>query len=102
VKPLAASAKAAPPRTTPDGVVFTFAGTARSGVSLCGDFNAWASTATPMRQQDDGTWSATVKLAPGSYAYKFLVDGTSWKQDDGNPDSRDDGFGGKNSVVTVK
>jgi hypothetical protein len=31
-----------------------------------------------------------------------VVDGSNWKQDTSNPESNDDGFGGKNSVVTVK
>jgi 1,4-alpha-glucan branching enzyme len=44
-------------------------------VSLCGDFNVWASGATPMKQHDGGHWETTVALAPGRYEYKFLVDG---------------------------
>jgi 1,4-alpha-glucan branching enzyme len=101
-KPLAPGAKPAPPRVTAEGVVFTYAGAAKSTVSLCGDFNSWATTTDPMTQQADGTWTLTRKLAPGAYGYKFLVDGANWKPDDGNPESRDDGFGGKNSLVTVK
>jgi hypothetical protein len=102
LKPLAPGAKPAAPRFTPAGVVFTFAGTARTGVALCGDFNAWATTADRMTQRSDGTWTITRKLDKGTYGYKFLVDGAAWKQDEGNPQSQDDGFGGKNSVVTVK
>ena len=101
-KPLTAGAKPAPPRLTPDGVVFTYAGPAKSSVALCGDFNAWATTTDAMQQGADGTWTLTRKLPAGTYAYKFLVDGASWKTDDGNPDGHDDGFGGKNSIVTVK
>ena len=44
-------------------------------VSLCGDFNGWASHAAPMKRQGDGHWETTVALAPGRYAYKFVVDG---------------------------
>ncbi|MCC6348195.1 MAG: hypothetical protein IT347_01215 [Candidatus Eisenbacteria bacterium] len=102
VRPLAASAKPRAPEATAAGVVFTYAGPAKSGVALCGDFNSWATTADPMTQRADGSWSLTRKLAPGRYAYKFLVDGTAWKSDDGNSESQDDGFGGKNSVVVVK
>ena len=102
VKPLAPDAKARAPQVTAAGVVFTYAGVARASVALCGDFNSWATTADAMTQQADGTWTITRKLAPGTYGYKFLVDGASWKQDGGNPQGQDDGFGGKNSVVTVK
>jgi 1,4-alpha-glucan branching enzyme len=102
VLPLAAGAKPRAPQLTAEGVLFTYAGPAKTGVALCGDFNAWATTADGMTQQADGTWTITKKLAAGSYAYKFLVDGGSWKPDDGNTQGKDDGFGGKNSVVVVK
>ncbi len=102
VKPLAPGAKPKAPRVTAAGVEFTFAGSARSTVSVCGDFNSWGTTVNKMTQQADGTWTTTVKLAPGSYSYKFLVDGVTWKMDEGNPATADDGFGGKNSIVVVK
>jgi 1,4-alpha-glucan branching enzyme len=84
-----------------DGVTFTYAGPA-SSVNLAGDFNAWSTTAAPMVRQVDGTWTITLKLAPGSHTYKFLIDGSAWKQDEANPVSTGDPYGGKNSVVTVK
>jgi 1,4-alpha-glucan branching enzyme len=89
------------PVQTPDGVVFTFAGTAAS-VTLAGDFNAWAVNTDPLTKQADGTWTLTKKLAAGAYEYKFVVDGTTWKMDEANPASKADPYGGKNSLVTVK
>ena len=49
-------------------------------VFLCGDFNGWASDATPMKRQADGHWETTVALPPGRHKYKFAVDG-NWKHD---------------------
>ena len=49
-------------------------------VFLCGEFNGWASDATPMKRDDAGHWETTLALAPGRYEYKFLVDG-NWKHD---------------------
>jgi len=76
-----------------------------SGISTCylvGEFNGWNQTATPMTDEDgDGTWETTVRLAPGKYAYKFLVDGTTWLEDPNATDSVDDGYGGQNSVIHV-
>lgn len=89
------------PEPTADGVRFTFATAART-VSLCGDFNGWAPLADPMTQQSDGTWTIVRKLAAGRHAYKYLVDGAKWATDPVNPDSEDDGFGGKNSILIVK
>jgi 1,4-alpha-glucan branching enzyme len=88
------------PEVTPDGVVFTFAGDAGT-VALAGEFNSWSPTADPMKRQADGAWTITKKLSPGTYGYKFVLNGTTWKHDDANPNTADDGFGGKNSVVTV-
>ncbi len=88
------------PEVTADGVRFTFAGAAKS-VHLAGDFNAWAPTADPLTRGADGAWTIVKALPPGSHAYKFVVDGTTWKTDPANPASVDDGFGGKNSIVVV-
>jgi len=90
-----------PPVASPDGVRFFFPG-AHKSVHLAGDFNGWSTTADPMSVGDDGLWTILKKIEPGTYAYKFVVDGTTWKQDEANPESVDDGFGGKNSVITVK
>lgn len=83
-------------------VTFTYAGPASSRVHLAGDFNGWSTTRHPMARNANGTWTAKLTLAPGSYQYRFLVDGTTWTSDDANPQHRDDPLGGRNSVVTVK
>jgi hypothetical protein len=69
-------------------------------VFLAGEFNHWSKTATPMKRDADGRWTATVTLPPGKHAYKFVIDG-EWKVDAANPEQTKDGFGGLNSVVTV-
>ena len=72
-----------------------------SSVSVAGDFNGWSVTTDPLTRGADGAWSIVKALPAGTHAYKFVVDGTTWKPDDANPASADDGFGGKNSIVTV-
>lgn len=73
-----------------------------STVWLTGDFVSWAGTpgdgAIEMALGGDGAWTVEHTLEPGSYLYKFVVDGSTWLQDPANPDSEDDGFGGRNSV----
>ena len=45
-------------------------------VFVAGSFNDWNATATPLSDSDgDGVWTASVELAPGEYAHKFIVDG---------------------------
>jgi len=82
------------------GVTFGFAGAAQS-VNVAGDFNDWNTGADPMVQQADGTWKLDKKLAPGRYAYKFVIDGGTWMEDPSASESVDDGYGGKNSVIVV-
>lgn len=76
------------------------------GILVSGSFNGWAASeaagAYAMSDPDqDGEWSVTRVLAPGTHQYKFIVDG-SWIPDPGNPDQVDDGYGGKNSVLTIQ
>ena len=85
-------------------VTFSLEAPGASEVLVSGEFNGWggdASSAWPLADPDgDGTWTRDEKLDPGSYQYKFVVDG-SWIPDPANPDSVDDGFGGKNSLLTL-
>ncbi len=70
-------------------------------VSLCGDFNGWASHATPMKRHGDGHWETTVALAPGRYQYKFVVDG-EWIADPAAQKSVPNEHGSLNSVIEVR
>ena len=83
-----------------DGAVFRYSGAANS-VNLAGEFNSWSTSADPLTKGADGVWTITKKLAPGRYAYKFVIDGTNWKEDPTAKETTDDGFGGKNAVVVV-
>jgi hypothetical protein len=68
--------------TVPQTVKVTFAllEPGAKQVFLCGEFNGWASDATPMKRDEAGHWETTLALAPGRHEYKFLVDG-NWKHD---------------------
>jgi glycosidase len=98
--PSAGAAAAGPP----ESVTFRYQPLI-SGIQSChvvGSFNDWNQTSHPMNDDDgDGTWEATVELAPGEYRYKFLVDGNTWLEDPNAQDSADDGYGGSNSVIRV-
>lgn len=56
-----------------------------NAVMLVGDFNQWSMVANPMRRGEDGTWIASLDLAPGRYEYKFMIDGC-WCCEPGEPD----------------
>lgn len=65
-------------------------------VYISGTFNEWSTSATPMAKQPDG-WTVTLKLGPGHYPYKYIVDGR-WTIDPNNRNREDDLNGGTNSV----
>jgi hypothetical protein len=69
-------------------------------VYLAGTFNEWNPRGLAMTGPDDeGFFSADLTLAAGTYEYKFVIDGTTWRSDPGNPDRV--GFY-KNSVLSVE
>ncbi len=65
-------------------------------VILAGSFNGFSTSALPMTKTDSG-WIADVKLSPGKYWYKFIVDG-DWMVDEDNQLRENDGEGNTNSV----
>ncbi len=89
------------PERVEDGVVFRYYDQSAKKVYLVGDFNNWSPLADPLKDMNgDGHWSLFYPLQPGTYRYKFVVDGR-WVPDPSNPDSEPDGFDGINSVVRV-
>ena len=72
-----------------------------SKVSVAGDFNKWNPTATELTEQNGtGDFSVTVSLLPGSYEYKFVINGT-WCADPACPDWVKNSVGTLNSVCKV-
>jgi 1,4-alpha-glucan branching enzyme len=65
-------------------------------VMLAGSFNNWVPNQLAMQKTDSG-WIYNVKLGPGKYWYKFIVDG-NWIVDRDNLLSENDGRGNVNSV----
>ncbi len=72
-------------------------------VAVAGDFNAWKTTRTPMRQLKSGAFTASVNLPKGrEYQYRFVIDGQRWMTDDGaEKQIYCDYANGQNAVVVV-
>lgn len=81
-------------------VTFTVHADKGKAVYLAGEFNDWNPTAKKMTFKA-GVYSATLKLAAGTYQYKFVIDGT-WCADPENTNSLPNDQGTFNSVITVK
>jgi pimeloyl-ACP methyl ester carboxylesterase len=69
-------------------------------VALAGTFNSWNPQSTPLIKKG-ADWFVSLKLAPGTYQYKFVVDGQRWTVDPENSRNADDGNGSVNSVIVV-
>lgn len=64
---------------------------------LCGDFNDWSTTATPLTRRRDGRFTTTLHLEAGrAYRFRYLLDGERWENDwaadgyEANPYGEDD------------
>ena len=96
----AASKAAAKP--VAKNVTFTVHAEKGKAVYVAGEFNKWDPTAKKMAYKaKDGIYAATIKLVPGEYQYKFVIDGT-WCADPENANSVQNDQGTFNSIVTVK
>ena len=70
-------------------------------VYLVGDFNNWtANESSRLEQMPDGRWEKKITLKPGSYRYKFIVDG-KWCCDPNNQRTVPTNFGGVDSILEV-
>lgn len=89
-----------PPPSLKGNTTFRLKGYADAGiVALAGSFNQWNQSQYVFGREGD-EWVCRVDLEPGKHAYKFIVDG-NWLLDPANPNTEDDDYGVKNSVIMV-
>ena len=90
------------PTAPPKGRVnFTLQAPQAKEVSLCGEFNQWTPTATPLKRRNDGRWEAMLALGAGRYEYKYLVDG-QWTHDPKAQEQVTNPHGSLNSVIVIE
>lgn len=68
-------------------------------VVLAGNFNRWNTHEYQMTHTDSG-WVYSLKLPPGAYLYRFIVDGR-WMQDPANPNQKPNEFDEPNAVFVI-
>ena len=82
-------------------ITFRYLGGRGQKVYVYGDFNNWDPYMYRMNEEPGtGTYSCKLRLSPGSYRYKYIVDGTTLP-DPLNDDRTLDIFGDTASVFTV-
>jgi len=69
-------------------------------VCLLGDFNKWNGKKHNFKKGKLGTWKKSLMLFPGTYEYKYSIDG-SWQEDPENSQKCVNVFGTYNNVITI-
>lgn len=83
-------------------VVFHMPAPQARSVALVGEFNQWrGEAAVRLEKGEDGVWRGRLRVPPGNYQYKYLVDG-QWVLDPENPLRVVTDNGIVNSLIRVK
>lgn len=101
VNSAARAAAAADPEPTLREVVLTFGKLSGRRVQVAGDFNDWIPDRDVTTQKGKGGVRKVMKLRPGAYQYRVIVDGV-WREDPGNPERVPNIYGGENSLLHVE
>ncbi|URA10096.1 hypothetical protein [Thermospira aquatica] len=89
------------------GEIVLFVYQARStnitNVALTGDFFGWKAEGFPLTYDSNvNLWRISIILSPGTYQYKYILNGTIFTNDPFNPLVSPDGKGGLNSVIEIR
>lgn len=82
-------------------VVLRFYGYEGNDVQLAGDFNNWEPDQNVTTGRTGDTVEKTLKLQPGVYQYRLVVDG-QWREDATNPERMQNLMGAYNSILRVE
>jgi 1,4-alpha-glucan branching enzyme len=80
-------------------VGFKFCAPGAKKVHLVGTFNNWDTSARVLRRDAKDIWKTSMLLAPGTYEYRYVVDG-EWENDP-EVEQIPNAFGKKNCLITV-
>jgi len=80
---------------------FSFMAPGAGDVLLAGDFTRWLTKPIRLHMDPDGVWRATVSLAPGTWQYRYFVDG-EWRDDPECKVRVRNPFGTVNDVIKIR
>lgn len=85
-------------------VVVRFRDPSAGDVRIAGDFNGWIPDkdvrSVIESQGQTRVWTKVLRLAPGTYQYRYVVDG-EWKPDPHNPNRVPNAAGRTNSILVI-
>ena len=100
-----AAAEPAPSRGELREVVVEYRDPRAEDVRIAGDFNGWVPDrgveSTTAHEGSTRVWRKVLHLAPGSYEYRYVVDG-EWRADPRNPERVPTPVGPPNSLLVVR
>jgi len=100
-----ATLEAGPVQLAPREIVVRFRDETANDVRIAGDFNGWVPDkgVRSLIESEGQTrvWTKILRLAPGTYQYRYVVDG-EWQADPENPEAISSAVGGRNSVLVVR
>jgi chromosome partitioning protein len=88
------------PVVTRQEVTFTIEAPGAEHVLLAGDFNEWTLDGSEM-DPIGGVWTKVIKLPPGRYRYRYVVDGR-WQNDPSNAAVEPNPYGGHDSILVLE
>lgn len=99
------SAPRAPAAGSEREVVVRYRDPSASDVRIAGDFNGWVPDknvrSLVQAEGAERVWTKILHLPPGTYHYRYVVDG-EWREDPDNPQAEPGPVGGRNSVLVVR
>jgi 1,4-alpha-glucan branching enzyme len=69
-------------------------------VILTGDFTRWSREGIRLRRSSDGQWGTVLRIPPGEYEYRLVIDG-QWADHLDAPKRVPNPFGSFNCVLVV-
>jgi chromosome partitioning protein len=86
-------------------VIVRFRDSVANDVRIAGDFNGWVpDKGVRSLIESEGAervWTKILQLTPGTYQYRYVVDG-EWREDPDNPETDSGAVGGRNSILVVR
>lgn len=87
-------------QTTKKRLTFRLCAPEAKEVFVAGSFNDWDPQARALKRNKSGMWTTWMSLPPGTYEYRFVVDG-EWCEDPECGESMENEHGSHNSVAVL-